>query len=396
MTRITRPASARKVQFVDLQRQHDEVRVDIDEAIAGVINSNGYVLGKEVGAFEEEFAEFCGTKHCIGVGSGLDALTLTLRALDIGPGDEVILPANTFVATALAVTQVGATPVLVDHDPQTYNLDPRRLTAAITRLTRAVIPVHLYGQPVDLDPIQVIAEEHGLAVIEDACQAHGALYKGERCGGLGDAGAFSFYPGKNLGACGDGGAVVTSDDRIAERLRRLRNYGSIVKYHHEECGVNSRLDAIQAAILRVKLRHLDKWNEARQRAADRYRAGLADLPIVLPHVAEDRTHVHHLFVIRSKHRDRLLNYLVDRGIYAGIHYPVPIHHQPAYAGGNCMVSAPLNCTESSCGELLSLPMHPHLTGEDIDAVIAAVGEFHDQLSSEHIEAAVTSTAASRG
>ncbi len=389
MTRTRFRPTTRKVQFVDLRRQHEELAEEINAAIQSVLTSNAFVLGEEVGAFEEEFAEFCGVKHCVGVGSGLDALTLALRALDIGPGDEVILPANTFIATALAVTQVGAMPVLVDHDPETYNLDPRRLTAAITRRTRAIIPVHLYGQPADMDQIRIIAEEHGLTVLEDACQAHGAFYKGRRCGSLGQAAAFSFYPGKNLGACGDGGAVVTNDDEVADHIRRLRNYGSLVKYHHENRGTNSRLDSIQAAVLRVKLRRLDAWNDARRRTADMYRAKLADLPVVPPVTAESRDHVYHLYVIRCAHRDRLLDHLNRHNVSAGIHYPIPIHRQPAYED-NCIVSAPLSCTESLCGELLSLPMHPHMTSDDVEAVVDSIREFYDRLSSRRIEQMVDS------
>ena len=394
VTRIrTRPAT-RKVQFVDLQRQHQELREEINAAIQSVLASNAFVLGGEVSAFEEEFAAYCGVKHCVGTGSGLDALTLAMRALDIGPGDEVILPANTFIATALAVTQTGATPVLIDHDPETYNIDPRRIPAAITRRTRAIIPVHLYGQPADMDQIQIIADEHGLPVLEDACQAHGAAYRGRRCGSFGTAAAFSFYPGKNLGACGDGGAVVTDDDEIADRIRRLCNYGSIVKYHHEVSGTNSRLDSIQAAILRVKLRHLDRWNEQRHHAADLYLSQLADLPVIPPVWAEAREHVYHLFVIRGAHRDRLLNYLAERNVTAGIHYPIPIHRQPAYED-KCIVSGPLTCTESLCGELLSLPMHPHLTAEDVETVVHGIRDFYNRLSSDYIEATVGAPVAGR-
>ncbi len=388
-TRTRLRPTGRKVQFVDLQRQHEELAEEINAAVQSVLTSNAFVLGEEVGAFEDEFAEFCGVKHCVGVGSGLDALTLALRAFDTGPGDEVILPANTFIATALAVTQVGATPVLVDHDPETYNLDPRRLTAAITRRTRAIIPVHLYGQPADMDEIRIIAEEHGLTVLEDACQAHGAFYKGRRCGSLGQAAAFSFHPGKNLGACGDGGAVVTNDDEVADHIRRLRNYGSVVKYHHESRGTNSRLDSIQAAILRVKLRRLETWNDARRRTADLYRVKLADLPTVPPVTAESRDHVYHLYVIRCAHRDRLLDHLNGRNVSTGIHYPIPIHRQPAYED-NCVVAGPLSCAESLCGELLSLPMHPYMTPEDVEAVVNSIREFYDRLSSRRIEQLVDS------
>jgi len=394
-TRIRVPRSSRKVHFVDLDRQRQELEGEINAAIQSVLTSNAFILGREVSAFEEEFAEYCGTKHCIAVGCGLDALTLTMRAADIGPGDEVILPANTFIATALAVTQAGATPVLVDHDPETYNIDPRRISAAITRRTRAMMPVHLYGQPADMDQLQVIADEHGLILLEDACQAHGAVYKGRRCGSLGTAAAFSFYPGKNLGACGDGGAVTTNNDEIADRVRRLCNYGSMVKYHHEILGVNSRLDSIQAAILRAKLRRLDRWNDARRHVADLYLAQLADLPVLLPMTADSRDHVFHLFVVRCAHRDRVLDFLGERNVFAGIHYPIPIHRQPAYES-NCIVPGPLTCTESLCGELLSLPMHPHMTPEDVETVVGGIRDFYDRVSSRHIEDTIGATLAATG
>ncbi|MCK4661025.1 MAG: DegT/DnrJ/EryC1/StrS family aminotransferase [Phycisphaerae bacterium] len=388
VSRIPPNPPTSKVQLVDLQRQHEELATEIDSAIRSVLASNAFILSREVSDFEEEFAEYCGVKHCIGTGCGLDALVLAMRALDVGPGDEVIIPANTFIATALAVTETGATAVLVDHDPDTYNLDPRRLPAAITCRTRAIIPVHLYGQPADMDQIRAIADEHDLLILEDACQAHGAMYKGRCCGSFGEAAAFSFYPGKNLGACGDGGAVVTNDDEVAHRVRKLANYGSVVKYHHEELGRNSRLDSIQAAILRIKLRHLDTWNDLRRWAADVYTEQLADLPVVLPITTESCEHVHHLFVIRCAHRDRLLNFLAQRNIHGGIHYPIPIHRQPAYRDA-CIVSGPLTWTESFCGELLSLPMHPHLTLAEVEAVVCGIRDFHDQLCSEQIESAVS-------
>jgi len=360
-----------RIPLVNLKRQHEELGEELRRACDRVIDRGDFVLGSEVAAFEEEFAAFCGAKHCIGVGSGLDALVLALRGLGLGPGDEAIVPANTFIATALAVHQVGATPVLVDHDPDTYNLDPRRLAAAITSRTKAVIPVHLYGQPADMDAIGVIAAEHGLAVIEDAAQAHGARYKGRRCGSLGRAAAFSFYPGKNLGALGDAGAVVTSDDGLAEWLRAARNYGSTAKYHHTLRGVNSRLDTLQAAVLRIKLRHLDAWNRTRRELADEYRKCLADANVVLPTAAENVEHIYHLFVIRCAGRDALLDHLHEQGIGAGVHYPVPIHKQVAFGRG-CIVPRPLTHAGTFCDEILSLPICPYITREEVAGIAREV------------------------
>jgi len=360
-----------KVPLVNLQRQHQTLRNEIRDAIDGVIERGDFVLGCEVTAFEEEFAAYCEAKHCIGVGSGLDALTLALKGLGIGPGDEVITVANTFVATALAIQHSGATPVLVDHELKGYNLDPRRLPAAITSRTRAIIPVHLYGQPADMDLIGTIAEEHGLSVIEDACQAHGARYKGRRTGALGRAAAFSFYPGKNLGGLGDGGAIVTSDDALAEWLRATRNYGSTVKYHHAIRGFNSRLDSIQAAVLRVKLRRLDEWNAQRRHLAGCYRELLSSTDVTLPVESQDSEHVYHLFVVRCTRRDEGLQQLRERGIDAGIHYPIPIHRQPAF-GHQCLVPRSPTQTEASCEELLSLPICPFITEGEVEAVAATL------------------------
>jgi len=355
------------IPLVNLQRQHEELHDEIRDAIEGVLTRGDFILGSEVGAFEEEFAAYCEAKHCIGVGCGLDALTLILKGLGIGPGHEVITAANTFIATALAIKQVGATPVLVDHDPETYNLDPRRLSAAITSRTKAIIPVHLYGHPAEMDLIQAIADEHGLMVIEDACQAHGARYKGRRCGSLGRAAAFSFYPGKNLGAMGDGGAIVTNDDSLAQWLRAARNYGSTVKYRHAVRGVNSRLDTIQAAVLRVKLRYLDQWNHTRRWAAARYAELLHHAPVILPTEREHVEHVYHLYVIRCAQRDAVRERLRQKGIDAGIHYPMPIHQQVAFGRG-CFVPIRPQQTETSCDEILSLPMCPFTSVGDIECV----------------------------
>ncbi len=360
-----------KIPLVNLKRQHQALRNEIRCAIDRVIDRGDFVLGHEVTAFEEEFAAYCEARHCIGVGNGLDALTLAIKGMGIGPGDEVITVANTFVATALAIQHTGATPVLVDHEPDTYNLDPHRLSAAINSRTKAIIPVHLYGQPADMDAIGAIADEHGLSVIEDACQAHGARYKGRRVGGLGRAAAFSFYPGKNLGGLGDGGAIVTNDDELAAWLRTTRNYGSTAKYHHAIRGFNSRLDSIQAAVLRVKLRYLDEWNTARRRLAGHYRELLSTAGVTLPVESPDCEHVYHLFAVRCARRDAVLQQLRDRGIDAGIHYPVPIHRQPAF-GSQCLVPRPPTQTETSCAELLSLPLCPFITELEIETIAATL------------------------
>ena len=360
------------IPLVNLDRQHEEMHDEIRRCIEDVIRSGDFVLGPEVEAFETEFAGYCGVKHCVGVGNGLDALTLALRGLGIGSGDEVITPANTFMATALAIKHVGATPVLIDHDPETYTIDPRRISAAVTSKTRAILPVHLYGHPAEMDTIRVIAAEHGLLVIEDACQAHGARYRGRRCGTLGDAAAFSFYPAKNLGAMGDGGAIVTNNDQLADWLRAARSYGATRKHHHPIRGVNSRLDSLQAAVLHAKLRYLDKWNETRRWLAARYCELLADVPgVVLPCEWEYVEPVYHLFVIRCRERDSLLAHLHQQGIGAGIHYPVPIHRQVAFGRG-CVVAGPLTHTEASCDQLLSLPICPLLSLDEVETVVAEV------------------------
>ncbi len=359
------------IKFVDISRQHEEIGEELENAVTSIVDDSAFILGPAVERFENEFAAYCGTENCIGVGSGLDALTLTLWGLGISEGDEVIVPANTFIATALSVLHVGATPVLVDHEPNTYNIDPERVESAITRKTKAIIPVHLYGRPAEMDQIMSIAETHGLAVVEDAAQAHGAKYNGKRCGSFGRAAAFSFYPGKNLGAIGDAGAVVTDDPKLTDWLRRVRNYGSTVKHHHGLVGMNSRLDAIHAAVLSVKLLHLDRWNERRRQIACRYAELLSDLPIDLPAVADASDHVFHLYVVQSGIRDQIVTTLKERGIETGIHYPIPIHRQPA-CRDVCRIPHPLTNTESACDRILSLPMHPHLTNDEVAAVADAV------------------------
>ena len=361
------------IPLVNLQAMHSELREEIHAAIAGVIDRGDFICGFEAEAFEEAFSVYCGVKHCVGVGSGLDALALALKGLGVGRGDEVITAANTFVATAFAIQHTGATPVLVDHEPRTYNIDPQKICEAITARTKAIVPVHLYGRPAEMDTIRAIAEEHGLFVVEDAAQAHGARYKGRRCGSLGHAAAFSFYPGKNLGAMGDGGAVVTDDDKVAEWVRAARNYGSRVKYQHQFPGSNTRLDTIQAAVLRVKLRHLDQWNVRRRRAAARYHGLLAGTGVDLPAESDDLEQVYHLYVIRCGERDALLSRLRRQGIGAGIHYPVPIHRQQAFSS-RCLVPRSLTCTTTFCDEILSLPMCPYLTEDQVAAITDVVVE----------------------
>jgi len=348
------------VPFLDLGAAYLELKDDLDAAYHRVMDSGWFILGKEVEAFEREFAAYCEAAHCVGVGNGLEALHLILRAYGIGPGDEVIVLANTYIATWLAVSYAGATPIPVEPDARTYNLDPALIEAAITPATRAILPVHLYGQPADMDPIKALASRYGLKVIEDAAQAHGARYHGRRVGGLGDAAGFSFYPGKNLGALGDGGAVVTNDADLAERVRVLRNYGSRVKYHNEVKGFNSRLDELQAALLRVKLPVLDAWNERRRAAAARYLDGLAGSELGLPYVPKWAEPVWHLFVVRHPQRDALQQRLQQAGIGTMIHYPIPPHLQPAYAELGYGAGA-FPISEAIHREVLSLPMGPQLT-----------------------------------
>lgn len=366
-----------KVPFLDLHAAYAELREEIDQAVARVLESGWFLLGEELEAFESAWAQYCGTRYAVGVGNGLDALHLILRALDVGPGDEVLVPSHTFVATWLAVSQIGARPVPVEVDPATYNMDPERLEAAITPRTRAVIPVHLYGQPVDIDPILDLARRRGLRVVEDAAQAHGARYRGKRVGGLGDAAAWSFYPGKNLGALGDGGAVTTDDFEIADRIRRLRNYGSRVKYQHEIEGVNSRLDEIQAAVLRVRLGRLDEWNARRSAVAKVYREELSGTALVLPTVPAWAEPVWHLFVVRSELRDGFRSRLATAGVETLIHYPVPPHLQTCYARlGHSRGALPIS--ESLASRVLSLPIGPHLQSDSLEHAILSVARAADE------------------
>ncbi len=360
------------VPFLDLRAVQLRQRETLHAALDRVLDSGWYILGPETSDFEAEFADFCGARHAVGVASGLDALVLALRACGVGPGDEVLVPSHTFIATWLAVTQVGARPVPVEPRPACATLDPDRLAAALSPGTRAVIPVHLYGQPADLDPILAFARRHGLRVIEDAAQAHGARYQGRRIGAHGDAVAWSFYPGKNLGALGDGGAVTTDDPDVAEHLRLLRNYGSRVKYHHEEAGLNSRLDEVQAAFLRTKLPLLEADNRRRRAIAATYLAGLADCPrLTLPTVRAGVEPVWHLFVLRHPQRDALAARLAKRGIHTVIHYPVAPHRQPAYASLG-LATGSLPIAEALQDQVLSLPIGPTMDDTQVQRVIAAL------------------------
>lgn len=368
------------VPFLDLQSPYRELKDDLDAAYRRVMNSGWYIGGEEVAAFEAEYARYCETKHCIGVGNGLDAIHLILRAMEIGAGDEVIVPANTFIATWLAITYAGAQPVPVEPDERTYNIAPERIISAITPRTRAIVAVHLYGQPAEMSAITEIAKQHNLKIIEDAAQAQGARYRGRRVGGLGDAAGFSFYPGKNLGAMGDAGAVTTNDDRLAERIRALGNYGSRVKYHHEVQGFNSRLDPLQAAFLRVKLARLDEWNERRRAVANLYLESFAETPeLTLPFVPSWAEPVWHLFVVRHAKRDFLQQYLNDAKIGTLIHYPVPPHLSGAYKNEGWQVgNFPLS--EQMANSVLSLPIGPHLARESQLRVISSVAETCTETS----------------
>ncbi|PZA06428.1 MULTISPECIES: DegT/DnrJ/EryC1/StrS aminotransferase family protein [unclassified Meiothermus] len=362
------------VPFLDLRAAYLELKAELDEAVLRVLDSGWYILGKEVEAFEEEYAAYVGAGHCVGVANGLDALILALRAMGVGPGQEVIVPSNTYIATWLAVSYVGARPVPVEPDEKTYTLDPSRIEAALSERTRAILPVHLYGLPADMDPILEIARRHRLWVLEDGAQAHGARYKGKRIGHHGDAVAWSFYPGKNLGALGDAGAVTTDNPELAERIRVLRNYGSRVKYVNEVQGVNSRLDPIQAAALRVKLKYLDPWNARRQKIAGYYLAALEGTGLTLLHPPEWAEPVWHIFAVLHPERDRLQQHLQQQGIGTLIHYPIPPHLQAAYRElGYGEGAFPLS--ERIHRQELSLPMGPHLTQAQAERVVEAVRSF---------------------
>jgi dTDP-4-amino-4,6-dideoxygalactose transaminase len=362
---------ASKIPFLDLQATYLELKPEIDEAVSRVLSSGWYLLGNEIQAFEREYAASVGTKHCIGVANGLDALFLSLRAKGVGAGDEVIVPSNTYIATWLAVTMTGATPVPVEPVQATYNIDPALLKAAITTRTKAIVVVHLYGQVADMDSILEVAKQHGLFVLEDAAQSHGATYKGRQAGALGNAAGWSFYPGKNLGAFGDAGAITTNDDDLAEKIRVLRNYGSKIKYVNEVQGINSRLDEMQAAVLRVKLQHLNTWNERRRQIAILYLEGLKDTTLVLPFVPDWTDPAWHVFAVRHPDRDGVRAALEKEGIGTLIHYPIPPHLQEAYADLNFKQGS-FPISEIIHQEVLSLPIGPHLSLEDATRVVQVI------------------------
>lgn len=362
------------IPFVDLKSQYHSLEKEILARIAATLQSTQFILGPDVQEFEEAFAAYCECKYCVGVASGTDALHLALRACNIGPGDEVITVANTFIATVLAISYAGADPVLVDVDPHRLTIDLAFVKKAITPKTKAIIPVHLYGQPVDMDPLIDLAKQNNVLIIEDTCQGHGARYKGKRLGSFGDIACFSFYPGKNLGAYGDGGAITTNDTSLAEKMRLLRNYGSRKKYYHSSKGFNSRLDTIQAAVLNVKLKYLDNWNYARRKAAKRYNSLLNEFDLVLPGEANECEDVFHLYVIRCEQRDALLDHLNKKGINAGIHYPIPIHLLEAYRDLG-LSKGDFPVAEKSAQTILSLPMFPEITEEQQSYVADSIGEF---------------------
>lgn len=365
-----------KIPFVDLEAQFSAIEAEVLEAVTGVIKRGDFILGESVELFEQEIAEYCEAAHAIGVDSGTSALELALRAYGVGPGDEVITVANTFIATVLAISHTGATPVLVDIDRDTYGMDVNQIESAITPSTRAIIPVHLYGHPVDMDPVLEIARAHRLVVVEDASQAHGARYKAKRVGALGDIGVFSLYPAKNLGAYGDAGVIVTNDQSIADKLRMMRNYGSTSKYVHEFRGHNRRLDTIHAAVLRVKLEYLEKWNQMRRDHAGYYIESLASLgsKVTIPKTAPHAESVFHLFVLRTADRDGLQRYLADKDISTLVHYPIPVHLQQAYED---LGLGPGSFPESEycANHILSLPMYPELDRSSIDRVVYAISDF---------------------
>jgi dTDP-4-amino-4,6-dideoxygalactose transaminase len=363
-----------KVPFLDLEAHHSPLRAEFDEAIRAVIDQNAFAGGPVVSEFEGEFAAFCDSRFAIGLGSGTEALWLSLLACGIGSGDEVITVPSTFMATAEAITYAGATPVFVDVDDRTYTMDPAQLEQALTPRTKAIVPVHLFGQAADMDPILAFGRQHGLYVVEDAAQAHGTLYKGQKAGSIGDLGCFSFYPGKNLGAFGEAGAVVTNDQRLDEKIRILRDHGQVRKYHHTMVGWNCRMDGIQAAVLRVKLRHLDHNNQSRRRHAKQYNHSLAELEeLTTPYEAAYGQHVYHIYAVRVSGRDEVMRSLEEKGIGCGIHYPVPVHLQKAYRGlGHAPGAFPVS--ERTATEFLSLPMFPELTEKQIQLVTDAVKE----------------------
>ncbi|MEE8142308.1 MAG: DegT/DnrJ/EryC1/StrS family aminotransferase [Planctomycetota bacterium] len=376
--RASGPAAAEatkpRIPLVDLAAQYAAIAPEIDSAIQETLRRNDFILGEGVQRFEEEFARFCETRHCVGVGSGTEALHLACRALGIAEEDEVIIPAFTFVATALGVSLTGATPVLVDVNPQTALLDPDKIEAAITERTKAIIPVHLFGQCADMDAIRAIAHQHGLFVIEDAAQAHGCNFRGKKAGSLGDLACFSFYPGKNLGAYGDAGAVTTHDDQLAKQLQSLRNLGSLQKHHHDQVGLNSRLDTLQARILSVKLKHLSAWNQRRWKIARDYSISLAGSSLEIPHLGREGEHVYHLYVVLSERRDEILAYLHGEGIGAGIHYPKAVHQLAAYRHLGTQ-EGDFPAAESYARRCLSLPLFPEMSEDQVTFLLSRLAFF---------------------
>ena len=363
-----------EIPFVSLDFLHREIQEELNEAIRRVMDNNWFIRGEENQMFEEKFARYCGTKYCVGCGNGLDALLLLLKAYDIKEGDEVIVPSNTFIATVLAVTHVGAVPVFVEPKIDDFTMDVAKIEEKITPKTKGIIPVHLYGQTGDMDEILKIARKRQLIVMEDAAQAHGAKYKGKRAGSLGDAAGFSFYPGKNLGAMGDGGAITTNDEKIAKKVRALSNYGSDLRYHHIYQGINSRLDEMQAAILSVKLEYLNQWNQSRQQIARQYQQGIQNKKVIVPDIAKDRNHVWHIFPLRTMYRDQLKEFLKDHHIETNIHYPIPIHLQKGYENlgikaGELPIAEEISSTE------LSIPIYYGMNERQVDYVIDVINHF---------------------
>ncbi len=371
----TLPETGRTIiPLVDLRAQFETIRREVNEAIAAVIESSAFIGGPHVPQFEKAFAQFCSVRHAAGVGSGTSALKLALEGLGVGPGDEVITVPNSFIATAEAISACGAAPVFADIDPETDTMDPDNLKKALTTRTKAVVPVHLYGQTADMDPVLEFAKEHGLKVVEDACQAHGALYKGRPAGSLGDAGCFSFYPGKNLGAYGEAGAVVTGNSELDARIRVFRDHGQKLRYRHEVIGWNDRLDGIQAAVLNVKLKYLAGWNEARRQRAAWYAALLSGRAVKLPEEAPWSRHVYHIYAVGVQDRDECLKFMNARGVGCGVHYPAPIHLQRAYAHLG-LGEGSFPAAERRCREVLSLPMYPELTAEQVQYAASTLLEF---------------------
>lgn len=360
------------IKFGDLSRMHEEIRGEIDLAIKRVIDNSYYIDGPYLKKFEEEFAKYCGTKYCVGLSNGLDGLRLSLMALGIGEGDEVIIPSHTYIATALAVSSCGASPIFIESSPETFNIDPKKIEEKITSKTKAILVVHLYGQCCDMDSIMEIAHKHNLKVIEDAAQAHGAIYKGRKSGALGDIAEFSFYPGKNLGCLGDGGCITTNDEKLASKIRMLRNYGSSRKYVHDVKGVNARLDELQASVLLAKLPYLDKWNKRRMEIATKYLEGISNPKVKLPQVSKGCIHVWHQFVIRVENRENFQKYLENKGIMTMVHYPIAIHKQKAYKEYN---NESLPIAEMLAEEVVSIPMYYGLSDEEIYYIIKVINNY---------------------